>query len=76
MRAFAKLQRCGNATHIAIPKAACEWLGWLQGEIVVFQLHEDHSVSYRKPDTTTFAPKRQSIVVMDAELPLPSGARS
>lgn len=71
MRAFAKLQRCGNAAHVAIPKAACEWLGWLQGEIVVFQLNEDRSVSYHKPDPRDFAPKRQSVVMVDSSVPLP-----
>lgn len=71
MRCVAKLQRCGNATHVAIPKRACEWLGWLQGELVVFQLNEDRSVTYSKSGLDRLAPKYTGIVTIETSLPMP-----
>lgn len=71
MRCVAKLQRCGNATHVAIPKRACEWLGWLQGELVVFQLNENRTISYSKADLQQLAPKHQGIVMIETSVPMP-----
>lgn len=70
MRCMAKLQRCGNATHVCIPRAAMFWLGWLPGEAVVFEVLEDKSVRFRRLTTDDVAPKRPGRVVFDKEFPV------
>lgn len=72
MRCLAKLQRCGCSTHVGIPKDAMLWLGWLPGQVVVFEVLEDKSVRFRLPDDREFAPKRPGRVVFDKEFPVPA----
>lgn len=49
MRTLQKLMKCGNGTHITIPRPALFYLGWLPGEQVIFELLEDKSIRVRKP---------------------------
>lgn len=71
MRQLQKLQRCGNSTHVAVPKQALAWLGWLPGEAILFELLENKTVVFRKPTESDFAPKKPRPVVLEAALPMP-----
>lgn len=70
MRCTAKLQRCGNATHVCIPRSVMTWLGWLPGQEAILEVLEDKSVRFRMPTADDFAPKRTGRVVFDKEFPV------
>lgn len=70
MRALQKLLRCGNATHVTIPRAAMFYLGWLPGEQVIFELLEDKSVRVRRPTVDDFSVKGAPTLVLDREMPV------
>jgi antitoxin component of MazEF toxin-antitoxin module len=70
MKCIAKLQKCGNATHVTIPKMALEWLGWLPGELVVFELLEEGAVKFRRINADETTPKRIPLLHVDNTLPL------
>lgn len=55
MRQLLKLVRCGNATHITVPRAALFHLGWLPGQQVIFELLEDQTIRVRRPTPEDFA---------------------
>lgn len=72
MRCFQKLCRCGNSTHVAIPRTALLWLGWLPGEQVIFELLEDKSVRFRRHTSDDFAPKGAASIKLDTSMPRPT----
>lgn len=69
MRCLQKLMRCGNGTHLTIPRAALFYLGWLPGEQVIFELLEDKSVRVRKPNQDDFNIKGVPALRLSSELP-------
>ena len=71
MRLLTKLQRCGCSVHVTIPKQALAWLGWVEGEPILFELLEDHTVAYRKPNADDFTPKRARPVFLESAVPMP-----
>ncbi len=54
MRGIQKLVRNGNSTHVCIPAAVLEWLGWRAGEPIWFETREDESIVIRKPRESDF----------------------
>lgn len=69
MRALQKICVCGNSAHVAIPKAALFWLGWLPGEQIILELTENKQVVLRRPGPNEFAPKRTASILLDSSLP-------
>lgn len=70
MRSLQKIVRNGNASHVAIPRQAMFWLGWLPGEAIVLEVLEDRSVRLRRPAADEFLPKHMPILKLDNTLPV------
>lgn len=69
MRALQKLCVCGNSCHVAIPRSALHWLGWLPGEAVIFEVTENKQVVFRRPAPDEFLPKRAVSILIDGKFP-------
>ena len=69
MRCLQKIGRCGNATHITLPRAALFYLGWLPGEFIVLELTEGKEVVLRRPKPDEFAPARVQLKIFDRTPP-------
>jgi len=69
MRALQKICVCGNSAHVAIPKSALFWLGWLPGEQIIFEVTENKHVVLRRPEPNEFAPKHAASIVLDKRMP-------
>ena len=71
MRVLQKLVRCGNATHVSVPRPMLTWLGWLPGERVIVELLEDKTVRLRMPAPDEFAMRGLRPVALDDTMPAP-----
>ena len=70
MRVLQKLVRCGNATHVSVPRPMMLYLGWLPGHRVIVELLEDKSIRLRMPSADEFAMQGMKPVQLDDTMPV------
>lgn len=69
MRCLQKINQCGDSAHVAIPRSAMFWLGWLPGQAIILEILEDKSVRIRPVAEGDLVPKRPARIVLDNSFP-------
>lgn len=72
MKELRRLTRNGNSTHVAMPAAFLEHLGWRAGEPIVVELTAAGTVEIRRP---TIADLRAPGIPLTLDASAPAGSR-
>lgn len=66
-RDLQRLSRNGSSTAVTVSKPVMRHLGWLPGQTVIVEVHDDNSLHVRLPNDSDYGPR----VERSRSLPIP-----